>query len=103
MNSIHRTEPNSYGASQGSSVSIVTEVRVGGPGFGSRQGQRTFFFVTVAAPSQGLPSLLQNGYSGALFLRLKRLVREADHHLAPKFRIHGAILPLPNTSSLRCV
>jgi hypothetical protein len=81
--------------SRGSSVSIVTRLWAGRPGFNSRQGQGYFLIATTARPALeptqtriqwvlgggGLPSLL------------KRPGREAATHiqLVPRLRIRGAM------------
>jgi hypothetical protein len=77
----------------------------GRQGFNSRQRQLcNFFFATASRPA---PEPIQppiQGVLGALCLAIKRKGREADHsasHLAPKFKMHGTIPPLPYTSSWR--
>jgi hypothetical protein len=57
-----------------SSVSIVTRLLAGRPGFDSRQGQGIFVFATACIPGRVPPSLLCNGYRG-----VKRPGREANH------------------------
>jgi hypothetical protein len=63
-------------------------------GFESRQGLRIFLFITVSRlvleptqpPIQWVP--------GNPSLGVKRLSREAKHHLVPRSRMCGAIPPL---------
>jgi len=91
-----------------SSVSILTRLRAGRPGFTSRQWQCWDFFSSPSRPDRlwGPPSFLSTGYKGAFSLGVKRPVREADHsppsstdvkvwvelYLHSPIRLHGVVL-----------
>jgi hypothetical protein len=66
--------------SWGSSVSIVTDLRAGQPGFDSRQEQRFFsIFATASRPVLGPTQPPIQWVPGALSLGVKRPGREACH------------------------
>jgi hypothetical protein len=78
-------------------------VRAGGPWFDSQQRQGFAFLYSFQTGSgaQCSPSLLYNGYLGALSLSVKRQGREADHSppSSAKVKNGGAIPSLPCMSS----
>jgi hypothetical protein len=70
--------------SRNSSVSVVTRLRVGRPGYESEQGEGFFFRHRLQTDSAARPTSYQvviGGGGGALSPRLKRLGPEADHSL----------------------
>jgi hypothetical protein len=78
--------------SRRSSVSIVTRLRAGGPGFNSRQGQWWEFSSSPPHPDRlwGPPSPLSNWHRGLL-----QHSKAAGAWSWPKLRMRGAIPPLP--------
>jgi hypothetical protein len=84
-------------SSRGGSVSIVIDLRAGGPVFDSWQGQEFCLFATASRPALGSTHPpMGTGEEGE-----KRPGREVDHspfHLAPRLRKRGAISPLPHSS-----
>jgi hypothetical protein len=68
-----------YNRSRGSSVSTVTKLRAGWPGFDSWQGQIIFLFATASRPALGPIQPLVQLILGALFRWIKRLGSRADH------------------------
>jgi hypothetical protein len=65
-------------SSRDSSVSIVTRLRAGRPGFDSGQGKR-IFLVTVSRPAVGPTQPPIQWAPGAVSPGVKRPGREADH------------------------
>jgi hypothetical protein len=65
--------------SRGSSVSKMSELPAGRPGFNSRQGQKFFLFATASRPTLGLTQPLTQWVLWALSLRVKWLERETNH------------------------
>jgi hypothetical protein len=62
-----------------------------------------FLFTTAFRPALGPTQSPIQWVTGTLSLGVKRQEREADHSLpsSAEIKIHGAILPLPNTPSWR--
>jgi hypothetical protein len=83
-------EASQFVGSRGSSVSIVTRLWAGRPGFNSRQGLRFFLLANPASYP------MDTGIGGS-FPRVKRPGHEADHspQSVPRLRMRGALLPLP--------
>jgi hypothetical protein len=65
--------------SRNSSVSIVTRLRAGRPGFGFRRGRDVVLFATAFRPTLGPIQPLVQCVTGALSSGVKRPRREADH------------------------
>jgi hypothetical protein len=57
--------------------------------------------VTVAISFVGTIEVVENGVLLRIFEPKKQGFLTTHLHLAPRVRIHGAIRPLPHTSSLR--
>jgi hypothetical protein len=67
------------GSRRDSSVSTVTRLRAGLPGFDSGHGQRIFPFATTSKPALGFTQLLTQWVPGALSPGVKPSGRETDH------------------------
>jgi hypothetical protein len=78
-------------------------VRVGKPGFNSKQKQESFLHSTSSRPTVGLNHPPIQCVLGALSPAVKRLRREAHHSLPYNAEVKkgGAILPLPHMSTRR--
>jgi len=89
-----------------SSVSIVTRLWVGRPGFGSRQGQGYFLFSTASSPVLRPTQHPVQWVPGSPSLQVKRPEGEADYSppssakikiacsytCTPPIRLHGVVL-----------
>jgi hypothetical protein len=82
-----------------SSVSVVTTLRVGLPGFDSRQEHPRDFLFSLPSHQYRLwaqLNLLSSGYWGLFSPRAKRSGYEVDHsHLIPRLIMRGAYLRSP--------
>jgi hypothetical protein len=77
------------------SLSIVTRLRAGQPGFDSRQRLRFIFLLTASRPALGPTQPTIHWVLEVLSPGLKRPGREADHSpLVLRLRIRGAVHPL---------
>jgi hypothetical protein len=77
--------------SQGCSVSIVTRLRAGRPGFDSRQGmERLFLFATASIPAMRPSQPPIEWVPGAFYPGVKRPWCEADHSLSYSTKFKNA-------------
>jgi len=80
--------------SLGSSVSTVTELRTGWPGFNSGQRQGLFLFAAASGSALGPTQPSVKWLPGALSLWVKWPGREADHSASTSAEVKNASLPI---------
>jgi hypothetical protein len=86
-----RYQPSHSSTNPDISVSKVTRLRVGRPGFDSRRG-RIFIFCAVSRPALGLTQSPVQWVPG--FFSRNESLHGAQLYLVPRLRMRGAIRPL---------
>jgi len=81
------------------SVSTVTMLRAGRPGFHSRHEQRLFLFATASREAAGTTQpRVSNGYYGLFRRGGGQWVNLTTHiHLEPRLRMRGSVSPILHT------